>query len=155
MFMPHSAGCLLADTHQMAFSGQRPQLLPSVAYAPSGTPVGEIQPHRAISDGHYSQGWRDRSRGQPLRDKFFVQPMTAVVAPPNLSAHKPASNCASGNDDRPYMPSPCRCWAFAQSKGEANGGHSWAFNPPPTTKVTNNRFYDHAFNPSATRSIED
>jgi hypothetical protein len=45
--------------------------------------------------------WRDRSRGQPLRDTFFVQPMTAVVASPNLSAHKPAGNCASGDDDRP------------------------------------------------------
>jgi len=66
MFMPHSAACLEADTHQMAFSGQRPQLLPSVAYAPSGIPVGEIQPHRAISaprndkglaftDGHHPQ----------------------------------------------------------------------------------------------------
>ena len=75
--------------------------------------------------------------GQPLRDKFFVQSMTAVVAPPNLSAHKPASNCASGDDDRPYMPSPCRCGALAQSKGEADGRHSQAFNPPPTTKATN------------------
>ena len=41
-----------------------------------------------------------RSQRQPLRDKFFVQPMTAVVAPPNLSAHKPAGNCASRDDDR-------------------------------------------------------
>jgi hypothetical protein len=30
---------------------------------------------------------------------FFVQPMTAVVMPPNLSAHKPADN--HGDDDRP------------------------------------------------------
>jgi hypothetical protein len=73
--------------------------------------------------------------------------MTAVVAPPNLSAHKSASDRTSGDDDRPYMPSCCRCWAFAQSKGEANGHHSWAFNPPPATKVTNNRFDDHVFNP--------
>ena len=84
---------------------------------------------------------------KPLRDIFFVQPMAAVVAPPNLSAHKPARNCASGDDDRPYMPSPCRRGAFAQSKGEADGRHAWDFNPPPTTKVTNNRFYDHVFNP--------
>jgi len=102
MFMPHSAGCLVADTGQMAFSGQRP---PTVTVdglcAKRDQPVGALRPHRAISDGHYSQGWRDRSRGQPLRDKFFVQPMTAVVASPNLSTHKPAGNCASGDDDRP------------------------------------------------------
>jgi hypothetical protein len=35
-----------------------------------------------------------------LRGKFLVQPVTAVVAPPNLSTHKPAGNCASRNDDR-------------------------------------------------------
>jgi hypothetical protein len=56
---------------------------------------------RAISDSRYNKGRRDRSRRQPLRDKFFVQPTTAVVAPPNLAAHKPAGNCASGDDDRP------------------------------------------------------
>jgi hypothetical protein len=70
-----------------------------------------------------ARGWRDRSRGQPLRDKFLVHPMTAVVASPNLSAHQPAGNGASGNDDRPQMPSPCPCGALAQSKGEANGCH--------------------------------
>jgi hypothetical protein len=57
--------------------------------------------HRAISDGHYSPGWRDCSRGRSLRDKFFVHPMTAVVASPNLSTHQPAGNGAPGNDDRP------------------------------------------------------
>lgn len=79
--------------------------------------------HRAISDGRYSQGWRDRSRGQPLRDKFLVHPMTAVVASPNLSTHQPARNGAPGNDDRPQMPSFCHRGALAQSKGEANGCH--------------------------------
>ena len=42
-----------------------------------------------------------RSRRQLLNDEFFVQPVTAVVAPPNPSAHKPAGNCASWDDDRP------------------------------------------------------
>jgi len=27
--------------------------------------------------------------------------MTTVMTPPNLPAHKPAGNCASGDDDRP------------------------------------------------------
>jgi hypothetical protein len=43
---------------------------------------------------------RGRWRCKPLRDDFFVQPATAVIASPNLSAYKPAGNCASGNDDR-------------------------------------------------------
>jgi len=42
-------------------------------------------------------GARDASS---LRAKFLVQPVTAVVASPNLSTHKPAGNCASRNDDR-------------------------------------------------------
>jgi len=41
-----------------------------------------------------------RSQRRRLRDEFFVQPVTAVVAPPNLSAHKPAGNCAPRDDDR-------------------------------------------------------
>src|SRR5712672_4258703 len=48
-----------------------------------------------------------RGRNRRLRalcDKFFVQPATAVVAPPNLSAHQPAGNAASRNDDPPQMP---------------------------------------------------
>jgi len=36
----------------------------------------------------------------PLRDEFLVQPVSAIVTPPNLSAHKPAGNCSSRNDDR-------------------------------------------------------
>ena len=43
-------------------------------------------------------------RLRPLCDKFFVQPATAVVAPPNLSAHQPAGNAASRHDDPPKMP---------------------------------------------------
>jgi hypothetical protein len=41
-----------------------------------------------------------RSLTLPLRDEFLVQPVSAVVTPPNLSAHKPAGNCSSRNDDR-------------------------------------------------------
>src|ERR1700733_8817231 len=41
-----------------------------------------------------------RSLTRPLCDKFLVQPASAVVAPPNLSAHKPTGNCSSRNDDR-------------------------------------------------------
>jgi hypothetical protein len=95
---------------------------------------------------------RVRWRCQPLRDKFFVQPVTAVVASPNLSAHKPAGNCASGDDDRPEMPGPCRCGALAQSKGEADGCHRGLW-------FQSTRFmygpYEHVFNPSTIRSIED
>jgi hypothetical protein len=40
----------------------------------------------------------------PLCDKLFIQPATAVVAPPNLSAHQPAGNAASRHDDPPQMP---------------------------------------------------
>ena len=50
-----------------------------------------------------SGGGRHR-RLRPLCDKFFVQPATAVVAPPNLSAHQPAGNAASRHDDPPQMP---------------------------------------------------
>ena len=48
-----------------------------------------------------------RGRHRQLRalcDKFFVQPATAVVAPPNLSAHQPAGYAASRHDDPPQMP---------------------------------------------------
>jgi hypothetical protein len=31
--------------------------------------------------------------------------MTTIMTPPNLPAHKPTGNCASGDDHRPYMPS--------------------------------------------------
>jgi hypothetical protein len=78
---------------------------------------------RATSDSRYSKGRRGRSRRHPLRDKFLVQPVTAVVSPPNLSAHKSAGNCTSRDDDRPQMPSPCRCGALAQSKAEADRYH--------------------------------
>ena len=44
---------------------------------------------------------RSYRRLRPLCDKFFVQPATAVVAPPNLSAHQPAGNAASRHDDPP------------------------------------------------------
>jgi hypothetical protein len=37
---------------------------------------------RATSDSRYSKGRRGRSRRHPLRDKFLVQPVTAVVSPP-------------------------------------------------------------------------
>jgi hypothetical protein len=63
------------------------------------------------------------SRRQPLSDEFFVSPGTAVVAPPNLSAHKPAGNCAPRDDDRAQMPSRCLLGALAQSKGEADRYH--------------------------------
>jgi len=43
-------------------------------------------------------------RLRPLCDKLFVQPATAVVSPPNLSAHQPAGDAASRHDDPPKMP---------------------------------------------------
>jgi hypothetical protein len=52
---------------------------------------------RGFSSSHAAAG---RSRRRPLSDKLFVQPVTAVVASPNLSTHKPAGNCASRDDDR-------------------------------------------------------
>ena len=45
--------------------------------------------------------------GRFLLDKFFVQPATPVMSPPNLSVHKPTGNCASRYNDCPLM--PCRC----------------------------------------------
>jgi hypothetical protein len=39
-----------------------------------------------------------------LCDKFLVQPATAVVSSPNLSAHQPAGDAASRHDDPPQMP---------------------------------------------------
>ncbi len=48
-----------------------------------------------------------RGRHRRLRalcDKFFVQPATAVVAPPDLSAHQPAGYAASRHDDPLKMP---------------------------------------------------
>jgi hypothetical protein len=50
----------------------------------------------------------------PLYDKFFVQPVTAVVTSPNLSAHKPAGNCAPRYNHRPQMPGSCPCGALVQ-----------------------------------------
>ena len=47
---------------------------------------------------------RRHRRLRALCDKFFVQPATAVVAPPNLSAHQPAGYAASRHDDPPQMP---------------------------------------------------
>jgi hypothetical protein len=43
---------------------------------------------------------RQSRDADPLNDKLFVQPVTAIVAPPNLSVHKPAGNCAPRDDDR-------------------------------------------------------
>jgi hypothetical protein len=43
-------------------------------------------------------------RLRPLCDKLFVQPATAVVSPPNLSAHQPACDAASRHNDPPKMP---------------------------------------------------
>src|SRR6267378_1665461 len=89
------------STRQMAFSGQRPQVAPSMTYAPSETnwsaKYGCTAPSVIAALGR----WARSLARQQLRAKFFVQPMTAVVAPPNLPAHKPTGNCASGDDDRP------------------------------------------------------
>jgi hypothetical protein len=51
----------------------------------------------AITDGRSKRFAREAI----LRANFFVYPMTTVVTPPNLPAHKPTGNCASGDDDRP------------------------------------------------------
>jgi hypothetical protein len=66
----------------------------------------------------------------PLTE-FFVQPVTAAAAPPNLPAHKPAGNCAPRDDDRAQMPGRCLRGALAQSKGEADDYHrGLCFNRP-------------------------
>src|SRR5467141_2958439 len=101
MFMPHSAGRLVAETRQMAFAGQRPQLVPSMTYVPSETNWSAKYGCTAPSVMAALGRWARSLARQQLRAKFFVQPMTAVVAPPNLPAHKPTGNCASGDDDRP------------------------------------------------------
>ena len=60
-------------------------------------------------------------------DKFFVQPTTTVVAPPNLSVHKPTGNCASRYHSSPQMPCRRPRRAPAQSEyadcREAHGSH--------------------------------
>ena len=58
---------------------------------------------------HHSGRKRARSMklGRCPLDKFFVQPMTTVVTPPNLSAHKPTRNCASRYDNPVQMPGRC------------------------------------------------
>ena len=70
--MPHSAGRLVAETRQMAFSGQR---LPTVTVddlcAKRDQLVGEIRLYRAISDGRSRQGGRDRSRGNSYALNFL------------------------------------------------------------------------------------
>src|SRR5258707_7611011 len=123
MFMPHSAGRLIAETRQMAFSGQRPQVAPSMTYAPSETNWSAKYGFTAPSVMAALGRWARSLARQPLRAKFFVQPMTAVVAPPYLSAHKPTGNCASGDDDRPHMPSSCHCGWLDQSKSDADRYH--------------------------------
>jgi hypothetical protein len=64
MFMPHCAGRLVAETRQMAFSGQRPQMgtVDDLCAKPDQL-VGEIRFYRAISGGRSRQGRRDRPRG--------------------------------------------------------------------------------------------
>jgi len=52
--------------------------------------------------------------GRFLLDKFFVQPATPVMSPPNLSVHKPTGNCASRYNDCPLMPSRCTCRVLVQ-----------------------------------------
>ena len=62
--MPHSAGRLVAETRQMAFSGQRPQMgTVDDLCAKRDQLVGEIRLYPAISDGRSRQGRRDRPRG--------------------------------------------------------------------------------------------
>jgi hypothetical protein len=62
-------------------------------------------------------------------DKFFVQPMTTVVTPPNLPPHQPTRNCASRYNDPPEMPIRCPRRALVQSehpgvdRNEADGCH--------------------------------
>ena len=62
-------------------------------------------------------------------DKFFVQPMTTVVTPPNLPPHQPTRNCASWYNDAPEMPIRCPRRALVQSEHpdvvryEADGYH--------------------------------
>jgi hypothetical protein len=62
-------------------------------------------------------------------DKFFVQPMTTVVTPPNLPPHQPTRNCASRYNDAPEMPIRCPRRALVQSEHadvvryEADGYH--------------------------------
>jgi hypothetical protein len=72
-----------------------PGTAPGYRSAPSGL-QGYLLDHRPGEGRH--------RRLRPLCDKFFVQPATAVVAPPNLSAHQPAGNAASRHDDPPQMP---------------------------------------------------
>src|SRR4051794_102384 len=72
---------------------------------------------------------------QRLRTKLFVQSMTTIVTPPNLPAHKPTGNCASGNDERPHMPTGCHYGTMDESKGE--GGYHRSIDPLEVRAVQN------------------
>src|SRR5882672_10161992 len=74
----------VAETRQMAFSGQRPQVAPSMTYAPSETNWSAKYGCTAPSVMAALGRWARSLARQQLRAKFFVQPMTAVVATPNL-----------------------------------------------------------------------
>src|SRR5882757_10796879 len=64
MSVPYSANRFVADTRQMAFSGQRPPTatVDDLCAKPDQL-VGEIRFYPAISDGRSRQGRRDRPRG--------------------------------------------------------------------------------------------
>ena len=57
------------------------------------------------------------------------------MTPPNLAAHQPTGNGASGDDHRPYMPAACQCGTLDQSKGE--GGYHRSIDPLEIGAVQN------------------
>jgi hypothetical protein len=74
-------------------------------YVPFGCTDAPV-PYSASPLQDHIKDWKSiikhccRSWCQSLRNDFFVQPTSAVVAPPNLSVRKPTGNRPSRNDDR-------------------------------------------------------
>src|SRR3954447_26064694 len=61
--------------------------------------------------------------------------MTTIVTAPNLAAHQPTGNGASGDNDRPYMPTACHCGTLDESKSE--GGYHRSIDPLEVRAVQN------------------
>ena len=61
--------------------------------------------------------------------------MPTIVTAPNLPAHKPIGNGASGDDDAPQMPSACHRGTLEESKGE--GGYHRSIDPLEVGAVQN------------------
>jgi hypothetical protein len=68
---------------------------------------------RSPIDRDYA-GHRSFSAILRILDELLIDPMSAIVASPHSSAHEPASDRPSWNDDLPQMPDFRPCWFRAR-----------------------------------------